>query len=50
MLTCFAYEYPLGLPWWLSGKEPTCNARDAGDAGSIPELGRSHGGGHGNPR
>jgi len=28
------------------GKESTCNV---GDLGSIPELGRSHGGGHGNP-
>ena len=26
-----------GLPWWLSGKEATCNA---GDVGSIPGLGR----------
>ena len=31
----------LGFPWWLRGKEPTCNA---GDAGSIPGLGRSSGG------
>ena len=36
----------VGLPWWLSGKEPTCNA---GDAGSDLGLGRSPGGGHGNP-
>ena len=21
-----------GLPWWLSGKESTCNAGDTGDA------------------
>ena len=35
-----------GLPWWLSGKEPAFNA---GDQGSIPGLGRSPGGGHGNP-
>ena len=34
-----------GLPWWLSGKESACNA---GDAGSVPELGRSPGGGHDN--
>ena len=27
----------LGLPWWLSGKEPACNA---GDLGLIPGLGR----------
>ena len=25
-----------GLPWWLSGKEPTCIAGNAGDEGSIP--------------
>ena len=30
----------------LSGKESTCNA---GDAGSIPGLGRSSGEGNGNP-
>ena len=36
----------VGLPWWLSGKEPTCNA---GDLSSIPGSGRSPGGGHGNP-
>ena len=35
-----------GLPWWLSGKESACNA---GDQGSNPRLGRSPGGGHGNP-
>ena len=34
------------LPLWLSGKESACHA---GDAGSIPELGRSPGGGYGNP-
>ena len=31
------------------GKEPTCGAGDAGDAGSIPGSGRSPGGGHSNP-
>ena len=35
-----------GLPWWLCGKESACIA---GDLGSIPGLGRSPGGGHGNP-
>ena len=34
------------LPWWLTGKESTC---DAGDPDSIPELGRSPGGGHSSP-
>ena len=31
------------------GKESTCNVRDTGDKGLIPGLGRSPGGGHGNP-
>ena len=35
-----------GRPWWLSGKEPSCNARDTG---SIPAWGRFHGKGNGNP-
>ena len=30
-------------------KNLPANAGDAGDVGSIPELGRSPGGGHGNP-
>ena len=38
-----------GLPGWLSGKEPAAQARDAGQAGSVPGLGRSPGGGNGNP-
>ena len=37
---------PCGLFRWLRGKESACNA---GDVGLIPELGRSPGGGHGNP-
>ena len=36
----------LGLSWWLSGKESPCNA---GNSGSISGLGRSPGGGNGNP-
>ena len=39
----------LGLPWWLSGKESTCNSGDIGDVGLIPGLGRSPGEGNGNP-
>jgi len=39
----------LVLPWWLSGKESTCSAEDAGDIGLIPGLGRCIGGGNGNP-
>ena len=30
-----------GFAQWLSGKESTCNAGAAGDAGSIPGSGRS---------
>ena len=37
------------LSWWLSSKESACNAGDTGDEGLIPGLGRSPGGGHGNP-
>ena len=37
------------LPQWLSGKESACNAEATGDSGSIPGLGRSPGGGNGNP-
>ena len=36
----------IGLPWWLSGKEATCQCRDMG---SIPGLGRSPGEGNSNP-
>ena len=35
-----------GLPGGSDGKESTCNA---GNLGSVPELGRSPGGEHGNP-
>ena len=35
-----------GLPGWLSGKDSACKA---GDAGSIPEWGRSPGEGNGCP-
>ena len=31
------------------GKEPSYNAGDAGDTGSVPGSGRSPGGGHRNP-
>ena len=30
-------------------KESTCNAEDMGDTGLVPRLGRSPGGGNGNP-
>ena len=35
-----------GLPWRFIGKESACSA---GDADSVPGLGRSPGGGRGNP-
>ena len=38
-----------GLPWWLSSEESTCNAGAAEDLVSILGLGKSPGGGHGNP-
>ena len=36
----------MGSPGGSDSKDPTCNA---GDLGLIPGLGRSPGGGHGNP-
>ena len=41
-----ALSLNLGFPGGLDGKE---SAYNAGDLGSIPGLGRSPGGGHGNP-
>ena len=38
----------MSFPVGSDGKESTCNAGDTGDVGSIPGLGRSSGGGHGN--
>ena len=37
------------LPDESVGKESACNAGDAGDVGSVSGLGRSPGGGNGNP-
>ena len=39
----------LGFPDGSAGKEIACNAGDKGDAGSIPGLGRSPGGGNDDP-
>jgi len=39
----------LGLPWWLRGKEGTCNEGNAEDEGSFSGSRRSLGRGHGNP-
>ena len=37
------------LVWWLNNKESAYQCRDTGDMSCIPELGRSPGGGNGNP-
>ena len=42
----FKVDSPVGFPGGSEGKEST---RNGGDLGSIPGLGRSPGGGHGNP-
>ena len=39
----------LGFPGGSAVKESTCNAGTTGDAGLMPESGRSLGGGHDNP-
>ena len=42
-----ALSHPgVGFPGGSDGKESACNV---GDLGSVPGLGRSFGGGHGNP-
>ena len=38
-----------GLSWWLSSKESTRNAGEAGDSGSVLGLGRFPGEWNGNP-
>ena len=43
------YTITFRIPHWLSGKESACNPGDAGDLGSILGLGKSPGGGAGNP-
>ena len=46
----FSLDYRIyGLPCWLSGKESACEVGATGDMGWIPGLGRSPGGGPGNP-
>ena len=39
----------MGFPGGISGRESAYNARDAEEVSSIPESGRSPGGGIGNP-
>jgi len=38
-----------GFPGGANGKEPPANEQDITEVGSVPGLGRSPGGGHGNP-
>ena len=44
--TIWQNSHPLGFPDGSAGKESACSV---GDPGSISGLGRSPGGGHGNP-
>ena len=46
---CYGTLYQQGFPGGTSGKNPPANAEDIRDMGLIPGLGRSPGGGHGNP-
>ena len=39
----------MGFPGGSVVKNPLANAEDTGDAGTVPESGRSPGGGNGNP-
>ena len=39
----------MGFPGGSVDKESACSAGDTGDMGLIPGLGRSFGGGHGDP-
>ena len=41
-----SFKLKMGFPCGAADQESVCNA---GDLGSIPGLGRSPGGGHGNP-
>ena len=45
---CEYYGIPFIIYSGSVGKEPACNAGDAGAVGSIPRLGRPPGGGHDN--
>ena len=45
----YIYRHVIGLSWWLSGEESTCNAGDTGDVYFISRSGRFPRGGHGKP-
>ena len=49
MIFVFAFNLMGSSQMGLVGKNPFANARDVRDTGSIPGLGTSPGGGHGNP-
>ena len=49
VITLDHVTYRLGSQVVLVVKNPPANAGDIRDTGSIPGLGRSPGGGHGNP-
>ena len=53
LLTADKFEHRCQVDWGsqmaLMLKHPSANAGDIKDMGSIPGLGRSPGGGHGNP-
>ena len=46
---CCSHEHFPGFPDGTVIKNPPANAGDSGDADSVPGLGRSPGGGNGNP-
>ena len=48
-ILCICISINVGFPGGTSTKEPPASARDVRDSGSAPGLGRSPGGGHGNP-
>ena len=47
---CGSYKKSGAFPGGARVKNPSVNAGDARDTGSIPGSGRSPGGGYGNPR
>ena len=54
MALCYSFLWLSNIPLWASQvalvvKNPPANARDLRNQGSIPGLGRSPGGEHGNP-
>ena len=48
-LNSISLLYTYWFPRWVGGKELACKAGDTGVMGLIPRLGRSPGGGNGNP-